>query len=186
MEQIQNFRSAFNGFNRSDVVQYLEYINNKHTAQVNQLMSETEFLRQKLISAPAEDQSELVADLQEQLAAALADKAALEQRCQELEQALSNQPAAVTCGPDQELEAYRRAERAEREAKERADVIYRQTNLVVAEATAKVDDAASRLDSASRQVLGQIAQLQSALECSRQAMQDVSATMSRLRSGSEN
>ena len=44
----QNFRSAFNGFNREDVVKYIEYINAKHTAQVNQLTSETEFLQSKL------------------------------------------------------------------------------------------------------------------------------------------
>ena len=39
MSAPQNFRSAFNGFNREDVVRYLEYINTKHTTQVNQLNS---------------------------------------------------------------------------------------------------------------------------------------------------
>ena len=29
----QNFRSAFNGFNREDVVHYLEYLNSKHQNQ---------------------------------------------------------------------------------------------------------------------------------------------------------
>ena len=43
----QTFRSAFNGFNREDVVRYLEYINAQHTAEVNQLRSELEFLRSK-------------------------------------------------------------------------------------------------------------------------------------------
>ena len=33
----QNFRSAFNGFNRQDVVHYLEYINTKHQDQINSL-----------------------------------------------------------------------------------------------------------------------------------------------------
>ena len=41
----QNFRSAFNGFNREDVVHYLEYINAKHTQLVNQLTSENQELR---------------------------------------------------------------------------------------------------------------------------------------------
>ena len=36
MAASQNFRSAFNGFNREDVVHYLEYLNTKHTNQVNQ------------------------------------------------------------------------------------------------------------------------------------------------------
>ena len=48
----QNFRSAFNGFNREDVVHYLEFINAKHTAQVNQLTAENEELREKLEAQP--------------------------------------------------------------------------------------------------------------------------------------
>jgi len=44
----QNFRNAFNGFNKEDVVQYLEYINTKHNNQVNQLTTEMEELRTKL------------------------------------------------------------------------------------------------------------------------------------------
>ena len=50
----QNFRSAFNGFNREDVVHYLEYINNKHTAQVNQLEEENAALRARLSAAGAQ------------------------------------------------------------------------------------------------------------------------------------
>ena len=33
----QSFRSAFNGFNREDVVHYLEYLNAKHASQLDQL-----------------------------------------------------------------------------------------------------------------------------------------------------
>ena len=42
MAASQNFRSAFNGFNREDVVHYLEYLNTKHTNQVNQLTAEND------------------------------------------------------------------------------------------------------------------------------------------------
>ena len=50
----QNFRTAFNGFHKEDVVRYLEYINSKHTNQVNQLTAEAEELRKQLekLSAP--------------------------------------------------------------------------------------------------------------------------------------
>ena len=48
----QNFRSAFNGFNREDVVRYLEYINAKHAAQVSQLTSEADYLRSKAENQP--------------------------------------------------------------------------------------------------------------------------------------
>ncbi len=48
MAEIQTFRSAFNGFNREDVVRYIEYINNRHNDQVAQLRNELEELRGKL------------------------------------------------------------------------------------------------------------------------------------------
>ena len=41
----QTFRSALNGFNREDVVHYIEYLNTQHAAEVSQLQSELEFLR---------------------------------------------------------------------------------------------------------------------------------------------
>jgi hypothetical protein len=34
---VKHFRSALNGFNRQDVVQYIEYLNNQHNAKVEQL-----------------------------------------------------------------------------------------------------------------------------------------------------
>ena len=42
MAQLQNFRTAFNGFNREDVVHYLEYLNTRHQNQINQLTAEAE------------------------------------------------------------------------------------------------------------------------------------------------
>ena len=82
MSAPQNFRTAFNGFNREDVVRYLEYINNKHNAQVNQLSEENAALRAQLEAAPAaEDRTEEVEALTEQLNEALA-------RCAELEKQL--------------------------------------------------------------------------------------------------
>ena len=51
MDTPRNFRSAFNGFNREDVVRYIEYMNAQHVAQVNELNIELEFLRGKLAAA---------------------------------------------------------------------------------------------------------------------------------------
>jgi hypothetical protein len=48
MAEKNTFRSALNGFNREDVVHYIEYLNSKHTAQINQLESENAELRSKL------------------------------------------------------------------------------------------------------------------------------------------
>ena len=49
----QTFRSALNGFNREDVVRYIEYLNSVHTAEINQLNSELEYLRNQEPAAPA-------------------------------------------------------------------------------------------------------------------------------------
>jgi hypothetical protein len=40
----KNFRSAFNGFNRQDVVHYIELLNNQHKAQIEQLAAQGIFL----------------------------------------------------------------------------------------------------------------------------------------------
>ena len=64
----QNFRTAFNGFHKEDVVQYLEYINSKHNNQVNQLMAEAAELRELLAknSGPDEEQLALIEQLRQE------------------------------------------------------------------------------------------------------------------------
>lgn len=187
----QNFRSAFNGFNREDVVHYLEYINAKHTSQVNQLTSESEELRQRLAQQPDEDQLALLGELQnrcqeltEQLEASEARNAQLEERCEELQQQLDAKPQqeeASVPSTSAELEAYRRAERAEREAKERADLVYYQANGVLTEATAKVDSISAEITDMADQVMSQLTQLQMAVSSSKQALQDASSIMNIIR-----
>ena len=144
----QNFRSAFNGFNREDVVKYLEYINSRHHAQVNQLTGENDYLRQQLEAAQAapgaqeelQRLQELCASQQAELEELRAVRTAMEARCsgmeRELEEAQEAQRRAeeaqrkaeevqstVRCGVEQELEAYRRAERMERQARERSEPV---------------------------------------------------------------
>jgi len=182
----QNFRSAFNGFNREDVVHYLEYINAKHTSQVNQLTAENEELREKLAVQPEEDLVESLqaecASLNALLEEALAEKTRLEARCAELEQQLSQPaPAEEVPSPSAELEAYRRAERAEREARERADLVYYQANGVLTEATAKVDGIATEITDMADQVMAQLTQLQMAVSSSKQALQDAASIMNIIR-----
>ena len=187
MSAPQNFRSAFNGFNREDVVRYLEYINSKHTAQINQLNSEIDFLRAKLETATQPD-----ADLAQEREALMERTAQLEARCAELEQQLAQkqeQPAQEVPAPkaaestpapaatNDELEAYRRAERTERLARERAELIYHQVNGVLAEATVKVDGIAGEIGTMADQVIAQLTQLQSAVSGSKQALQDAASIM---------
>ena len=180
MSAPQNFRSAFNGFNREDVVHYLEYINTKHNTQLNQLNSENDYLRTKLEALQPNPELE-----QERMDLAARVKE-LEARCEELEAQLSEAQSAsapVAAVPAQqysaseELEAYRRAERTERIAKERAELVYHQVNGVLADATAKVDGVAADIGSMADQVLEQLNRLQSAVSGSKQALQDAAATM---------
>lgn len=192
----QNFRSAFNGFNREDVVHYLEYINTKHNNQVSQLTAENQELR-AAAQQPVEDQSELVASLKvqcDELTAQLeAERSriaeltgrleALQTRCQELEaQAEAAVPAeTISSLASEELEAYRRAERIEREAKERAELVYFQANGVLTEATGKVESISTDITDMADQVMRQLTQLQIAVSSSKQALQDASSIMNTIR-----
>lgn len=190
----QNFRSAFNGFNREDVVHYLEYINTKHTNQLNQLTAENQELR-AAAQQPAQDLQELVESLQSQcaeLSAQLeAEKAAnaeltgkleaLENRCSELEKVEAPASDARSVLASEELETYRRAERIEREARERADLVYYQANGVLTEATAKVESISADITDMADQVMRQLSQLQMAVSSSKQALQDATSIMNTIR-----
>jgi small-conductance mechanosensitive channel len=217
----QNFRSAFNGFNREDVVHFIEYLNAKHTAELNQLNSELDLLRSRL--AQQENVDALRAQLEEALAAGeklTAENAVLSALCEELEDKLRNAidaPAEPVVDPaleircaqleqqlrdaliardaaiakaaqvshEQELEAYRRAERTERIARERAEQIYRKANGALADATVKVDEAFAQIGDLSDKVSAQLAQLQSAVSCSKQALSDASVTLYTIRPDGE-
>ena len=127
-----NFRSSLHGFNRQDVANYLEYLNNRHAAQVNQLNTDLEALRRQA-EAPAEDPQRAALEtrcqeLEQQLAAArkerdeaLAQKEAVEQKLEaaqrDREEALLRS-SGEKLDANRELEAYRRAERTERVARE--------------------------------------------------------------------
>ena len=204
MSAPQNFRSAFNGFNRDDVVKYLEYINSRHHAQVNQLTGENEYLRQQLEAAQAapgaqeelQRLQELCASQQAELEELRAVRTAMEARCSGMEKELEEAQEArrraeeaqstAQCGVAQELEAYRRAERMERQARERSEQIYRQTNSVLADATVQLEDATGGIFQLADQVMGQLEQLRSAVDRSKQALKNASDTMYAIRPQEEN
>ena len=189
----QNFRSAFNGFNKEDVVQYLEYINTKHNNQVNQLTTELEELRAQL-AQPNLDQLLLVDALREECANLTAKLEESEAARAVLEEQLAQQPAspvAVEAAPvaepapsalaSEELEAYRRAERAEREARERAELVYYQANGVLSETTSKVDSIAGEITEMADQVMGQLTQMQMLVSSSKHALQDAASMLNTIR-----
>lgn len=181
----QNFRSALNGFNKEDVVRYLEYINTKHTNQINQLTTELEELRARLEQQPSEDQQALVDSLQAECAALNEKLEESEAARAELEEKLAQQDeSADEAAPDmaaEELEAYRRAERTEREAKERAELVYYQANGVLTETTAKVTSVAGEITEMADQVMSQLTQMQMLVSSSKQALQDASSMLNTIR-----
>lgn len=194
----QNFRSAFNGFNREDVVHYLEFLNTRHNNLVNQLTAENQELRAAVQQQPVEDErvaslearcAELTAQLEEEQnrCAELTDKLeALEARCKELENRPETAVAAVPAETmsmmaTEELEAYRRAERIEREARERSELVYFQANGVLLEASAKVDTISTDITDMADQVMRQLTQLQIAVSSSKQALQDAASIMNTIR-----
>lgn len=197
MSTPQNFRTAFNGFNREDVVRYLEYINNKHTTQVNQLTEENESLRAQLAEKENAENNPLLAVLHQQCQELTQQLSQAQERCAQLEQELARKPEPVEAAPEEpareepasvlspsaaeELEAYRRAERIEREARERSELVYFQANSVLTEATAKVDGISGEITDMADQVMSQLTQLQMAISSSKQALQDAASIMSTIR-----
>ena len=123
MADLQHFRSAFRGFNRQDVVNYIEFMNQKHNSQIEQLNTQLQNAREELRQLKATPS------------------------------AAHTQTAVPESTPsDSELEIYRRAERAERRAQERAAQIYAQANAVLADATTKVETASDELSELIAQV----------------------------------
>ncbi len=161
MAELHNFRTSFRGFHRKDVVDYIEYLNNTHKSQLEQLNNQLA----EALSRPSDD------ELRSQLEQAQA-------RIQELEALLSENP--IPEGDDftqQELEAYRRAEKVERQANERAKFIYEKANAVLADATAQAENASAHIGAVADQVTQQLKEYQQSVQDTKQTFQDAVATL---------
>lgn len=183
----QNFRSAFNGFNREDVVHYIEFLNSKNNIAINQLKSENQSLLEELEtlrSQPVRDP-----ELEEKYALLQEEHQMLQQKCQALEEEVAQlkeqleeaSRKAASRVAAEELEAYRRAERVERAAQERTQQIYRQATGTLADATAQVDEAADQFKQLSQQLTAQMSQMQTMVDRSRNALTSAAATMYTIR-----
>lgn len=189
MAASHTFRSAIGGFNREDVVQYIEYTRSKHDAEIAQLKSDNQALKDELAvlrgqpaQAPSEDLSAKLVELEEKLTAAEQERNALLAQVAQLQAELTAKEVAAPQSPSQELagkelEAYRRAERAERVARERAQLIYDQANGVLADATIHVDEAAAQIGQMTDNVSAQLTALQEAVSGSKHALKEAAATL---------
>lgn len=167
-----NFRSALGGFNRADVVRYIEYMNTKHAEQISQLNDEANQLREVL--QQYENLPQQQARVEE-----------LEAKCAELTALLEQTQAAnaqleakvANCTHEKELDAYRRAESIERQARERSEKLFNQAAGTLAEATTQVDTAATSFIGVADRFTSQIDELRRAVETSKNALRDAATTM---------
>ena len=209
MAELQNFRTAFNGFHRDDVVRYIEELNTKHKAEVNRLKSDLKYLQEKLdaleaeASAPAPAAAPVpvapvysgdaaVQALEQELAQA--QEAARKAEAQLIEQMAENKrlqallDATLTHQSDDrarqqevELDIYRRAERVEREARSRAGVVYEQVTSALSDATSRVEETADQIAALSDASMKQLKQLQLAISGSKQILRDTAASIGTIR-----
>ena len=168
MSSIQSFRSALNGFNRQDVVNYIEYMNNQHNSQIQQLNNQL----QNALAKSSES------DLQARLDAA-------EAKIKELEAALAQGNGAPMNCTEQELEAYRRAERAERIANERSAQICEKANGILADAGCQVDTAAAAIDAAAQSLNHQLEAYKNAVEAAKATLHDAVNAIAAIRPEAE-
>ncbi len=164
-----SFRSALNGFNREDVVHYLEYINTKNANATAQLENELQQAQEALTQARegAEFKARCQA-LEQDNAEILAQNEALMAQIAELEARLSK----AEIRSESELEAYRRAETVERQARQRADALCQKANGILADTQVKVDEAYARLSAASDLVTAQLQDLQKSVQGSKTVLQE--------------
>lgn len=177
----QNFRSSLRGFNRQDVARYLEYLNNQHAAQLNQMNTELDNLRKKAERQEDESQLARIRELEERNRELEEKVAALLKERDEGQRMAEVQLSGARLDSAQELEAYRRAERTERIAKERANLVYAQTSAVLSQASNRVEGAIRQVTGISQQVSSQLDTLQAAISASRLALQDAADTINRLK-----
>ena len=214
MASIQNFRSALNGFNRDDVIHYLEYSNGKHEQEVAQLNEQIAELQvaldeaQSMTPAAGEENEELVRriqeletenedlrtrpaettgdeeidalrrELEERSAEADALRETVAKLTRDLEQQEQHAPITST---DEELAAYRRAERTERLAQNRASQLYDLANGVLSDSAAELDVAVDDLKKVTEDTLAQIQTLQLAVAASKNVFTSAKASLMGIR-----
>ncbi len=144
--------------------------------QVREEKAQAETARNAALAIQAQLENQLQQALEANALAEAAREEALAAQAQ-LEETVKYNQSHV----EQELEAYRRAERTERLAQERAQKVYHRVNSVLGDATVKVDDAAARIGGLSDQVMAQLNQLQEAVISSKQALQEASEVMYTIR-----
>ena len=207
MNEPQTFRSAFNGFHREDVVNHIAYMNTKHESQVKELRTENDALRTELDelrsrldedSAAQDRAADLQKDLQEQEAqlAAVREElelanqllneqaeqlAALREELEEAREAAAKMPIEKSANHWDELRAYRRAETAERQAKERVNDLYDCANTALRGAGSTLADTNAAFEALAEKFRADLVELMNAIETGKNALGAAADTLDTLR-----
>lgn len=169
MADFSKFRSALNGFNRADVVAYIESANREYAEKIRALEAEAKTLREKNeslrdenaalqaeVQSLQEENTSLIDTLNKETAPdglSAEEAAEFEDVFDELEDTPAPEQApaeaadnvtAVSLG-EQELAAYRRAEAAERNAVIRANKIRSQLGALCDDARRRYSDSSEEI-----------------------------------------
>ena len=208
MTEPQTFRSAFNGFHREDVVNHIAYMTTKHEAQVKELREENDALQTELsqlrgqMDQDAADRSRIpsleqtIADRDAELAALreeletanqlmneqAAQMAALREELEEAKEAAAK-PAAIEKSANHwdELRAYRRAETAERQAKERVNDLYDSATSALRTAGSTLGSANASFEELAEKFRADLVALMETIETGRTALGAAADTLDTLR-----
>ncbi len=176
MAETQTFRSAFNGFNRKDVVSYIELLNNRHTSERNQLNTQLQLLREALDRAQADAAREQA--VAEALHASDAERQHLEQELAALREDYSALRETSAQQAQAAGLANQKSEQERQEAVDRANRLYDTANGALSDATAQVDSASAQVSQLMTQITLSLEALQSAVRESRQVLEDTAADLS--------
>ena len=208
MTEPQTFRSAFNGFHREDVVNHIAYMTTKHETLVKELRSENDTLRTELedlrsrldddtaaqdraadLERDLEAKDQEIADLREELETAnqllneqAEQMAALREELAEAKEAAAK-PAAIEKSANHwdELRAYRRAETAERQAKERVNDLYDSATGALRSAGSTLGSANAAFEELAEKFRADLVALMETIDTGRTALGSAADTLDSLR-----
>ena len=208
MNEPQTFRSAFNGFHREDVVNHIAFMTNKHETAVNQLRSEADALRTELEELRArleEDDTERsrVPELEQSLAEREAELTAAREELETANQLLNEQAEQINALKEQleeakeaaakapkleksanhwdELRAYRRAETAERQARERVNDLYDGATVALRGAGATLADTNAAFEALAEKFRADLVELMTTIDTGYNALGAAADTLDGLR-----
>ena len=176
MAEFTKFRTALNGFNRSDVTEYIELLCSQHQEAMRNSQEEIEILTRQLADAQEqlENQTARTDGLQKQLEETETALHSTETALDEAMTLLTAPKAEETASEEtdaevsqdfasMELEAYRRAEAMERISAERASRLNQQMSDLLDEASSRYEQTGQEIQALAEDIRINLKRLEEAL-----------------------